>query len=586
MKYFSGIPVSNGIAFGKAFTVRGSEINVKERRIQDSETDIEIERFNSAVEKAREDIKKVKSKVTSVRNLEHARIFDAHLMILEDAEVIGKTQEIIRSEKFDAPCSLRKVVKTIVSGFEKIKDDYLKSRVQELLDVERRVLDILIEGDISGGFLKEIDSPVILVAQNLYVSDIFEVNKENILGILTEAGGVTSHTAIISRAMGVPAIVGIKDAAEIINSGTEMILDGIHGELVVKPGRKDIKHYKRIKDKFDKGESELFDKLRDVSASTLDGKKVELAANIEMPQEAETIKQNGAVNVGLFRSEFLFINAKKFPSEEKQYRNYRYIAEKASPGYAVIRTVDLGGDKMPKTYSAKFGKEENPVMGWRAIRLCLQERGIFKTQIRAILRASAHGNVRIMFPMISSFSEWDEAVKIVKECKGELRKEKKKFDTSIKTGMMVEIPSVAANPSLFAKKADFFSIGTNDLVQFMMAADRGNDKVAYLYNYYNPSVLALIKNVIDVAHENGVWVGICGEMASDPYLALLLTGMGIDELSMSPSRIADVKALIRSVSYNQVRTAVSRSLSMIRSGEIKRYMEQRFGLKIRDRLPI
>ena len=586
MKSFKGVGVSHGIAIGQAFVLDRLEVVVKEQLVPANNVAKEEKRFLRAVSKAKADINILRKKVAAVQGLEHAKMFDAHLMILEDVEIVDKAIKLIREKRFESCYALRSIVNVIAMGFQNIQDEYLKSRVQELKDVEKRLLEHLTDNKLLTNKLASIDSPVVIIAHNLFVSDLLQINKEYILGIATEIGGKTSHTAIIARSLEVPAIVGVENIAQAICNQDEVILDGTVGELLLNPSTNYYKRYETKKRKWKEREKNYSLSLRNLRAETTDGKQVTLGTNIELPEEVNSTISHGADTVGLFRSEFLFIGANKMPSEERQFRAYKYIVKKMSPKKVVIRTMDLGGDKMPDTYMVNMNKEDNPVMGWRAIRLCLKERKAFKSQLMAILRASIYGNVKIMFPMISTFTEWKEALVILKDAKKELRTRGLPYKKNIDVGIMVEVPAVAAFPAVFARHADFFSIGTNDLIQFLLAADRGNEKVAYLYNYYNPSVLALLKSVTEVAHNNGIPVSICGEMAADPYIALLLVGMSVDELSMSPAIVPEIKALIRVVSYEEVRKAVNDVLVMVRSREIKKYLEKNFGSRVKSKLLI
>lgn len=532
-----GIAVSQGVAVARAIVVKKRTPAIARRHPVDVAR--ELSRFNDAVGKAMEELREIRGKALQELGADEAEIFEGHMLILEDPAFAGQVREKIGRESVDAESALMEVTEQIAAAFETMDSEYLRERAADIRDVGQRVLAVL-QG-AGDPFAPPPDEPVVIVARDLTPSDTARLDRTRVAGIAADAGGKTSHAAIMARAMGIPAVVGLKNASELVSSGATVIVDGSRGHLVVNPSAAQIAEYDR--------ERESVRKQREVPApplpaktATADGRTVELFANIGSPADLPGALASGAEGVGLFRTEFLFMDRGAFPSEEEQYEAYKAVAEGMGNRPVIIRTLDVGGDKdLP--YLSLPG-ETNPFLGCRAIRLCLERGGLFKTQLRAILRAGAHGRVKIMYPMITTVSELRRANEILSEAKEELAAENIPFDPAVEAGVMVETPAAAVAADILAKEADFFSIGTNDLIQYTMACDRMNESIAHLYQPFHPSVLRLIKMAIDAARRHGKPVGMCGEMASDRIAVPLLLGLGLDEFSMSASSISDIRRLI------------------------------------------
>ncbi|WP_164690300.1 phosphoenolpyruvate--protein phosphotransferase [Paraclostridium sordellii] len=569
---YKGTGASPGIALGNALVIEHSELNIEKRNIENIEA--EIEKLQSAVETSRIELEKVKERAKVELGEHEAEIFEAHLLVLADPELIDQTISKIKDEKVNADFALNEVKDMFVSIFESMDNEYMRERAADIKDVTNRVLRHILGVkvvDLSG-----LDEEVILIAHDLTPSDTATMNKKMVLGFLTNIGGRTSHTAIMARTLEIAAIVGLNDATDQIKDGDFIVFNGETGEVIINPDEETINQYRKLKAKHDE-EKEALKQLIGKASSTLDERHVELAGNIGSPNDLDGLLKNDAEGVGLYRTEFLYMDKEDdFPTEQEQYEAYKAVLEGMNGKPIVIRTLDIGGDKELKYF--KMDEEMNPFLGYRAIRLCLDRVDIFKTQLRALYRASVHGKLRIMFPMISSLEELLKAKEVISEVLSELDSEGIKYSHEVEVGMMIEIPSAAVISDILAKHVDFFSIGTNDLIQYTCAVDRMNQKISYLYNQFNPAVLRLIKMVIDNAHKEGKWVGMCGESAGDKRMIPILLGMGLDEFSMSPISILSARKFITSVNYSDMKKFADEVLTMGTAEEIKAYVDKTFNM--------
>lgn len=543
---FQGIGVSPGVATGPVFLLTGEEDRVVERAITDEEIAREIARFEEALIATRRQLHEIQRQVSEAIGQESASIFDAHLLVVDDRSLVEEVIRGLSVHKKNVETVLRLVADRYAQALLRVEDDYLRERAVDVRDVTRRILRNL--SGSSSISLARLQQPCIVVAHDLAPSEAAVINKEKVIAFATDLGSPTSHTAIMARALGIPAIVGLRDISVRVSPGDQVLLDGGKGVFIVHPTREDLEQYGKVEASRRTIQHNLA-QLRDVPAETLDGYHVHLSANIELPSDLDAVIENGASGVGLFRTEYLYLSRKTLPSEEEQMAIYTQVAERLKPAHAVIRTLDLGGDKFVS--HVKMPQEVNPFMGWRAIRFCLAQPEIFKTQLRAILRASRLGNIKIMYPMISNLEELLKANELLDECKAELRKKGQPFDEDIDVGIMIEVPSAALTANLLAPHADFFSLGTNDLVQYTLAVDRVNERIAYLYQPTHPAIIRLIKNTIDVGHQHGIWTGICGEMAGNPIMVPLLIGLGVDEFSVSSSLVPVVKDVVRKLKFSE-----------------------------------
>lgn len=532
-----GISASKGYAIGHVFIKSNNKVEIVEKKISDIES--EKNRLHAAIEKSRQQLTKIKAKAEKDLGADKAAVFESHMMFLDDPEFVGSAENIIVDEKINAEKALENVIDNYIKVFAGIEDEYMKERIADVKDVGNRIIQNLLGNDMTG--LADIDKNTVIVAHDLTPSDTAQLDKNKVIAFLTNIGGRTSHSAIMARTLEIPAIVGLHDIVENVKNGDTVIVDGAEGTAIINPDEKTIKEYETKKVEYEKQQEKLRE-LINVETRTREGKRVEVCGNIGKAKDVEAVLKNGGDGVGLFRTEFLYMDRDSMPTEDEQFEAYKTVVEKMAGKTVVIRTLDIGGDK--KLSYLPLPAEMNPFLGYRAIRLCLGRKDIFKVQLRALLRASVYGNLKIMFPMISSLEEFLEAKDVLKECMGELKAEGKKFNDKIETGIMVEIPAAAVNSEELAKYVDFFSIGTNDLIQYTLAADRMNEKVSYLYNPMHPAVLKLIKLTIQSAHNEGKWCGMCGEMAGDERAIPTLVEYGLDEFSMSASSILTAKELI------------------------------------------
>lgn len=541
-----GIGVSAGVATGPVFLLTTEEDRVVERSIGEEEIAREIARFEEALIATRRQLHEIQRQVSEAIGQESASIFDAHLLVVDDRSLVEEVIRGLSVHKKNVETVLRIVADRYAQALLRVEDDYLRERAVDVRDVTRRILRNL--SGSSSTSLARLQHPCIVVAHDLAPSEAAMINREKVIAFVTDLGSPTSHTAIMARALGIPAIVGLRDISVRVSPGDPVLVDGGKGVLIRHPTREDLEQYGKVEASRRTIQHNLA-RLRDVPAETLDGYHVHLSANIELPSDVDSVLEHGASGVGLFRTEYLYLSRKTLPTEEEQTAIYTQVAERLRPAHAIIRTLDLGGDKFVS--HVKMPQEVNPFMGWRAIRFCLAQPEIFKTQLRAILRASRVGNVKIMYPMISNLEELLKANELLEQCKAELRKKGQPFDENLDVGIMIEVPSAALTAHLLAPHADFFSLGTNDLVQYTLAVDRVNERIAYLYQPTHPAIIRLIKNTIDVGHQHGIWTGICGEMAGNPVMVPLLIGLGVDEFSVSASLVPVVKDVIRKLKFSE-----------------------------------
>jgi len=561
---FEGVGVSPGMACAKIHVVRDDLDDVVRYRIASSQIPDEIGRFETALIQTRMQILEMQQRIAESIGAKDAAIFDAHLLVVEDRTLIDEVLRKLETDLCNVEWVFQEVATRYAETLNKIDDPYLRERALDIQDVTKRVIRNL-QGKAPKTFLA-LSEPHVLVAHNLTPSDTASINRSNVLGIATDLGSRTSHAAILARSLNIPAVVGLHDITTKLETGQEVLLDGGDGLLVVNPAPETIAHYAEIESRRARVTAQLKE-LRTTTSTTRDGRHIVLSANIELPEDVEAVAANGAEGIGLYRTEFLYLNRSTLPTEHEQFETYRKVAERVRPDPLIIRTFDLGGDKLaPGTVD--ITDELNPFLGWRAIRLCLENIDIFKTQLRAILRASVVGNIKIMFPMISGLEELRSAKAVLGECREELRRSGVPLADKIEVGAMIEIPSAAICANSLASEVDFFSIGTNDLIQYALAVDRVNEKLAHLYEPTHPAVLRLLKMVAEAAHAKNIWVGVCGEMAGDVALVPLLLGLGMDELSAGATLVPRVKRAVQSLAIPECRQLIEETLKLNTASEI------------------
>lgn len=571
MKVIKGIAASPGIVIGKAYVLDSEEMVIPQRLLSASSIPREITRFQDALTRTRAEIQKIRDRISKEISKEHGDIFNAHLMVLEDRAIIEEVMERIKKEKLNAEYVFSQVLKKYTQSFLKIDDEYLRERVSDINDVGRRVVRHLLGGRRLS--LSEIKEKVIVIAYDLAPSDTAVMHRKNVIGFATDIGGRTSHTAIMAKSLEIPAVVGLENATRQVRMGDTVVVDGIQGILAVNPAPAELTKFRQEQARYVEFNRGL-KRFKDLPCVTRDGRRIELAANIELPEETPSVLSHGADGIGLYRTEFLYMNRDDLPTEEEQYLAYKKVVTAMGQKPVVVRTFDLGGDKFLSHLDMPH--EMNPFLGWRAIRFCLASPHIFKTQLRAILRASAHGKLRMMYPMISGVSEVIQANRMLEEARAELRAKKTPFDENMEVGAMIEIPSAALTCDILASEVDFFSIGTNDLIQYALAVDRINERIAYLYEPAHPAVLRLLKTVIDAGHAKKIWVGICGEMSGDPIFTPALLGLGMDEISTSPVMVPEIKKIVRSVRYEEAQQLANYVLTLRTGVEVVNFLKLKY----------
>ena len=561
-----GIPVSEGVSRGRVVVLNRHRIVPAKTSFETLNPEAEEARFLAALDKTRQQILEIQKRLHDKIGAKQSLIFDAHLLVLEDPAVLEEVNRKIREEKLSSEYALYNATEKYAEALSAVDDSYLSERAADIRDVIQRVLGNL-TGQSKQYGLKDLTEPCIIVANDLTPSDTANLDSEKVLGFITEIGSKTSHTAILARSLQIPAVLGLGKDIHELKAGQSILLDGFNGFVVISPSDQLLFEYGQLVKRQNTIETSL-QKIRTEPAKTLDNHSITLSANIERATDVQAVLKSGATGVGLFRTEFLFINRTDLPDEEEQFQSYKKVSEALNPEPVIIRTLDLGGDKLLS--HVNVSAEMNPFLGWRAIRLCLQEKDLFRTQLRAILRASAFGNLKIMYPMISGIDELDEANNLLEECQQELRVKGEKFSEKIEIGVMIETPSAAMISDKIAKRVHFFSIGTNDLIQYALAVDRLNEKIAHLYEPTHPGILRLIKTTVDAGKENGIWTGVCGEMASDLSMVPLLIGLGVEELSVASSMVPRVKMLIRNINVTQAKELADFALSSDSPKEILR----------------
>lgn len=556
-----GIAASDGVAIAKAYLLVEPDLSFSNEKTDQPEA--EVQKFNEALNNSKIELTKIRNHAEEQLGADKAAIFDAHLLVLDDPELIQPIEEKIKNESASAPQALTEVTQNFITIFESMDNEYMKERAADIRDVAKRVLAHILGVELPNPSI--IDESVIIVAHDLTPSDTAQLNKQYVQGFVTNIGGRTSHSAIMSRSLEIPAVVGTKSISESVQQGDMVIVDGLTGDVIVNPSDDEIKAYQHKRESFF-ADREALKQLRDEPSKTLDGHEVELAANIGTPNDLEGVHNNGAEGIGLYRTEFLYMGRDNMPTEDEQFEAYKKVLESMEGKRVVVRTLDIGGDK--ELPYLNLPEEMNPFLGYRAIRLCLDQPEIFRPQLRALLRASAYGKLNIMFPMVATIQEFRDAKALLLEEKENLKQEGVEVSDDIELGIMVEIPATAALADVFAKEVDFFSIGTNDLIQYTMVADRMSERVSYLYQPYNPSILRLIKQVIDASHQEGKWTGMCGEMAGDETAIPLLIGLGLDEFSMSATSILKARRQIKDLSRTEMVQLADRALNCATVDEV------------------
>ncbi|MEB7383690.1 phosphoenolpyruvate--protein phosphotransferase [Staphylococcus xylosus] len=565
--HINGIAASDGVAIAKAYLLVEPDLSFDNEKVTD--IDAEIAKFNHAIETSKVELTKIRNNAEENLGADKAAIFDAHLLVLDDPELIQPIEDKIKNEQVNAPTALSDVTGQFITIFESMDNEYMKERAADIRDVSKRVLAHILGVELPNPSM--IDESVVIIGNDLTPSDTAQLNKEFVQGFVTNIGGRTSHSAIMSRSLEIAAVVGTKSITKEVKQGDMIIVDGLTGEVIIDPTEDEVIAYQNKRERFFEDKQAL-QQLRDEPSTTADGTHVELAANIGTPDDLKGVVENGAEGIGLYRTEFLYMGRDEMPTEDEQFEAYKKVLETMEDKRVVVRTLDIGGDK--ELPYLNLPEEMNPFLGYRAIRLCLDQPDIFRPQLRALLRASTYGKLNIMFPMVATIKEFRDAKALLLEEKENLTNEGIEVSDDIELGIMVEIPSTAALADVFAKEVDFFSIGTNDLIQYTMAADRMSERVSYLYQPYNPSILRLVKQVIKASHNEGKWTGMCGEMAGDETAIPLLLGLGLDEFSMSATSILKARRQIKGLSQNEMEELADRAINCATSEEVQELVEQ------------
>lgn len=565
--HINGIAASDGVAIAKAYLLVEPDLSFDNEKVTD--IDAEIAKFNHAIETSKVELTKIRNNAEENLGADKAAIFDAHLLVLDDPELIQPIEDKIKNEQVNAPTALSDVTGQFITIFESMDNEYMKERAADIRDVSKRVLAHILGVELPNPSM--IDESVVIIGNDLTPSDTAQLNKEFVQGFVTNIGGRTSHSAIMSRSLEIAAVVGTKSITKEVQQGDMIIVDGLTGEVIIDPTEDEVIAYQNKRERFFEDKQAL-QQLRDEPSTTADGTHVELAANIGTPDDLKGVIENGAEGIGLYRTEFLYMGRDEMPTEDEQFEAYKKVLETMEDKRVVVRTLDIGGDK--ELPYLNLPEEMNPFLGYRAIRLCLDQPDIFRPQLRALLRASTYGKLNIMFPMVATIKEFRDAKALLLEEKENLTNEGIEVSDDIELGIMVEIPSTAALADVFAKEVDFFSIGTNDLIQYTMAADRMSERVSYLYQPYNPSILRLVKQVIKASHNEGKWTGMCGEMAGDETAIPLLLGLGLDEFSMSATSILKARRQIKGLSQNEMEELADRAINCATSEEVQELVEQ------------
>jgi phosphotransferase system enzyme I (PtsI) len=569
MREFTGISASRGVAVGKAFLVAPRDLTVERRAIKPAEVEAEQVRLERTLAVTRDEFAALRDEVKKHKTSIRAEILDAYMLILDDEMLTGQALRKIAEDNVSAEFAFKTTLDDMLEVFEAMEDPYFRERAVDFRDVGNRVVLNLL--GVAYRIFEDVGEDAVLVAHDLPPSDAAALPRGKVRAIVTEVGSRTSHTAIMAQSMEVPAVVGAEGVMGYVRAGDVLVVDGIDGRVVVNPTDEVAARYRALMHEL-AAEEKRRARLAELPATTLDGYRIELSANVELLPELEALKRHGCDGVGLYRTEFLFLHRRDLPSEEEQLDAYRQVAEASLPHTCIIRTIDIGGDKFLSF--PEVARELNPYLGLRAIRFCLKRRDIFRTQLRAVLRATVYGKVKIMFPMISDVEELRAAKGVLADVGEELKKEGRSFDEELEVGIMVEVPSAVLSADVLARECDFFSLGTNDLIQYTLAAERGNEKIAYLYEPFHPAVLKLIKATVDAARRNGIWVGICGEMVADPKAAVLMLGLSFDEFSASPASVPDIKTAIRATRYVDARRVAERAVRMTSGAEIRAYLAE------------
>lgn len=560
--YIKGIAASDGVAIARAYLLVEPDLSFDNNKVSD--VNAEVEKFQNAINTSKIELTKIRNNAEQNLGADKAAIFDAHLLVLDDPELIQPIEEKINNEQVNSPTALTEVTDQFITIFDSMDNEYMKERAADIRDVRKRVLANLLGVELPNPSM--IDESVVIIGNDLTPSDTAQLNKEFVQGFVTNIGGRTSHSAIMSRSLEIPAVVGSKTITDEVNQGDMVIVDGLTGEVIVDPTSDEVIAYENKRERFFEDKKEL-QKLRDEETVTVDGVHAELAANIGTPNDLSGVIENGAEGIGLYRTEFLYMGRDQLPTEDEQFEAYKEVIQSMDGKRVVVRTLDIGGDK--ELPYLDLPDEMNPFLGYRAIRLCLDQPEIFRPQLRALLRASVYGKLNIMFPMVATIQEFRDAKAILLEEKENLTNEGVDVSDDIEIGIMVEIPSTAALADVFAKEVDFFSIGTNDLIQYTMAADRMSERVSYLYQPYNPAILRLVKQVIEASHKENKWTGMCGEMAGDETAIPILLGLGLDEFSMSASSVLKARRQIKGLSKNEMNELAERAIDCATTEEVE-----------------